>query len=672
MRPGTKKFKIGPLPAGRYNQKIESPEIEAKEVASIEAGTKNLVLDLTVRSLTLKGIVVGDDATLLRELRVRILKIKPLGRNNFEADQSWHSITDPQGAFSIDIPGPGVYAVEASANKPIRIKLSKGVSVTGSVVDEEGHPIDGASILVRSIFGDAMPVASGRLVSSASAVTSKGQFRLDHLNPGRETLRVLHPQYLFAEIKDLEIKAGGQQPPIVFTMKRGGTVRGRVFDALGRPAAGVSLHCLNGDFDDFQGTSEFSRAVSDEAGDFELAHLPERMVYINRTDEWSSLGVVRQAVLPSPGKPVRLDFGGVKKVTGRLLVNGEPLGNTKVLLGDDTSDRGTYTALAMTDGDGNFVFRGVPPGERTLYFAAGEARRQHWARVKPLRIETSNDAFGNIEVVTGTLVVHAPEIPLRSFDPNIWVNYYDPTRLNIHSAGFTVPRKKNDDPFIYRDLPRGRYALHLSRTTKLGLHEIVEITGPKEKSTTVVLPMGTASIEGTLTREATDRPVYLQLESQDKRLSGQLSVGPDGRFQLEGLPRGDYQITQILLPDAEPLATFSLVDGEKKSIAISLPVSTAAKGSRGYLRVVPFTADGLPLPGCTVSLTGAKGDVPPRGSQSGQISFATERGPFTLSVRYPGFIPVTKQIEVKSTQGGRWGPDHELNVMLSRSPQSSR
>jgi protocatechuate 3,4-dioxygenase beta subunit len=690
IRPGTKKFKIGPMPAGRYHLKIESPEIEAKEVASIEAGTKNLILDLTVRTLTLKGIVGGDDATPLKDLRIRIFKTKSLRGSNFEADRGWHPITDPKGAFSIDIPGPGVYAVEASAegyalgrsepansatdlNKPIRINLSKGVSVTGSVVDEEGHPIDGATVLVRSIFGDALPVSAARLVSRASAVTSKGQFRLDHLNPGRETLRILHPQYLFAEIKDLEIKAGGQQPPIVLTMKRGGTVRGRVFDAAGRPLAGVSLHCLNGEFDDHQGTNEFSRGVSDEAGDFELAHLPERMVYISRTDEWTSLGVVRQAVLLSVDKPVRLDFGGVKKVTGRLLVNGKPLANTKVLLGDDTSDRGIFKSLAMTDGDGNFVFRGIPLGERTLYFSAGESRRQHWARVKPLRIETSNDAFGNIELVTGTLVVHAPEIPFGSFDgTNITLNYYDPTRLNIHFAGFSVLRKKQGDPFIYRDLPRGRYSLQLTRAGKLEVREIVEITGPEEKSVTIVLPKGTASVEGTFKRDATDRPIYLQLQSQDKRLSGELSFGPDGRFQLAGLPGGEYQITQILLPDAEPLAAFPIADGETKLIAISLPVSTAAKGSRSYLRVIPFTADGLPLPGCAVSLIGAKGDVPPRGSQSGQISFATEPGSYRLSVNYPGFDPVSQHVDVKpSGQPERPGREPELNVILVRSTQQT-
>ena len=110
----------------------------------------------------------------------------------------------------------------------------------------------------------------------------------------------------------------------------GGTVCGHVQDHLGRLAAGVTLH-----FQDWYsygtdaGNGRFATAVTDENGYYEVSHLPERLVFIHRADEWDALGVVRQTVLPSNGKRRTVDFGGSSKITGQLFVNGKPLSNQK-------------------------------------------------------------------------------------------------------------------------------------------------------------------------------------------------------------------------------------------------------------------------------------------------------------------------------------------------------
>ena len=196
-------------------------------------------------------------------------------------------MADPKGSFAVEVPGPGIYVVEALADgyaigksepastetalhKELRINLSKGLSISGTIVDEAGRPINGVTVLASSLFGDLLPVSATKLASGVGVVTTDGRFRFDHLNPGTETLRALHPDYAFAEIKDLELKAGAQPAPLAITMKRGGTVRGRVFDQNGRPAAGVSLRFSNTQYNDFQGTGEFAQGVSDEAGDYQV------------------------------------------------------------------------------------------------------------------------------------------------------------------------------------------------------------------------------------------------------------------------------------------------------------------------------------------------------------------------------------------------------------------
>jgi hypothetical protein len=215
---------------------------------------------------------------------------------------------------------------------------------------------------------------------------------------------------------------------------------------------------------------------------------------------------------------------------------------------------------------------------------------------------------------------------------------------------------------VFRDLPIGKYALTVNRPGKLQMRQVIEITGTKEKTVTLDLPKGTASLQGTVKVDASEPRAYLQLRSKDNRLVGGLEVKPDGTFPMGGLPAGEYLITQQSVMNANALATFSLAEGERKSIALSETLRSPA----GFLRVSFYTADGLPLPGCQVILTGAKGEIPRHSSQSGEVLFVTEPGPYRLSVSYPGFGPVSRQVEVKATQGGRWRREHELSVTLAR------
>src|ERR1700722_4460163 len=336
VQPDVATFKIGPMSVGRYNLQVQSsPVIEMKPIPAVATGTNDVVLEITVRAPTqLKGrIDAGKPGAPLANVRVRVSKTQHLRGPGYWIDPNWQNVPDPQGAFSIEIPGPGVYVVEASAdgyaitksppantdldlNKEIRITLSKGLTLAGTVVDETGRRIAGATVFASSIYGRTLPVSVAKLPADAGLTTTGGRFRFEHLSPGTETIRVLHPDYAFAEVKDIELKADATTPPLTITMKRGGRIHGRVYNQSGRPAPGVRLQFRNTQYNDYQGTGEFVSGVSDEAGEYDVSHLPDSLVYISRADEWSTEGVVRQAVRPAPDKSLRVDFGGIKKVTG--------------------------------------------------------------------------------------------------------------------------------------------------------------------------------------------------------------------------------------------------------------------------------------------------------------------------------------------------------------------
>ena len=74
LKPGEETFKLGPMPAGRYNVNVNSEEYEPKELRSIAAGTKDLVVDLQHLN-TLRGVITGaEKGQALKSVRLAALR----------------------------------------------------------------------------------------------------------------------------------------------------------------------------------------------------------------------------------------------------------------------------------------------------------------------------------------------------------------------------------------------------------------------------------------------------------------------------------------------------------------------------------------------------------------------------------------------------------------------
>ena len=306
VQAGQKTFRIGPLPAGRYRLEISSPEIEPKHLSAVTVPTKDLQLEIKVRGLlSVHGLVVsaeGSDGKPLADFRVRVVKLRTLRGPSYLLTTNWRRITDTGGQFTEELPGPGVYVVEASADgfatsrseaintdkwppNEIRIGLTKGVPLAGTVVDEEGRPIGGATVISLVQSGGQRAVSTANLTERIGIKTVAGRFKFAGLDPGSDTLYIVHPEYA-PVIANISIQRGGQ-PPLAIVMQRGGTVCGHVQDELGRLAAGVTLHFQDRYSDGADARNgRFATAVTDENGYYEVSHLPERLVYIHRADEW--------------------------------------------------------------------------------------------------------------------------------------------------------------------------------------------------------------------------------------------------------------------------------------------------------------------------------------------------------------------------------------------------
>lgn len=690
LQPGEEKFRLGPVPPGEYRITINSRELEAKELVVTAPLAKPLQLELEVRgTLALRGIVVQPNGKPVADFRARIKKLRTLRGPNYSPGDDWQEISDPQGRFAVDVPGPGVYAVEATADgfaiarsdevntdarpaKELLIKLSAGKTLSGSVVDEQGKPIDGAVVFSLAKNGHPLPVSAEGLKPNAGVKTAAGKFRIAGLNPGKDVLHIVHPDYAMAAVDELEIKAEGEQLPLKIVMRQGRRLRGRVFDNDGRPAADVTLQ-FQGD-ERYGGPSDgrqlFATATTDENGLYEVARLPAQLLYVHRENEWEARGVLRQAVLPVDGKTSTVDFGGASKTTGRLLVNGAPLADKVVLLSGESPHFGILRAQALTDAEGRFTFRGIPAGEHVLYYPDPD-RPHDWCRVQALRLTPSDNDLGTIDHRIGTLNVlwtggKDVELP----DTHVQLLYYDPVWFGLESVANSQRPQKNGEPFVFANLPTGKFALTVYRQGRLGIRQVVDFKAEQGGQTiTLEAPRGTAAIRGSFDKEALRQRGndFVELRSEDERLFVSGQVKDDATFEFSDLPAGDYFLTQQSVRNPDRLAQFSLRNGETKSIAIS-KATPQERFAKGFLRIRAFTSQGVLMQGCDVALTGPNGAVPRRSSQRGEVSFAAPPGRYQLSVGFPGFQTVRQEVELKPTQpDGTMRPsNHELNVTLLR------
>lgn len=255
------------------------------------------VLEIVLEEATivLRGRVVDPEGRPIQGVRVTVSA----------ADLSFHvnATTSSDGTFelrgleagpvSLHADAQGKFWPEKGAGErklelepgmpPIEIVLVPTGLVRGQVLDAAGQPVAGARVLggggiatfeEQSTDADgrfAVPVAPGRRILYA---TAKG-----HANSLNEVL---------------ELAGGEVLEGIVLRLRPACRVVGRVLDANGQPAPGVTLFAGHG------------RTVADKHGEFVFANLSPEPITLQADDDDD--GFARQTVTPLPEQETRVEL----------------------------------------------------------------------------------------------------------------------------------------------------------------------------------------------------------------------------------------------------------------------------------------------------------------------------------------------------------------------------
>ena len=639
VQPGQKEFRIDPVPPGKYNISVDTPEIEPVTLRNVIAPSDNLEIKIDVTGRPeLRGMVIdANDGKPVTKYRARIEKLSTLRGPNYVQQPSWYDVEDHGGKFAIEVPGPGIYRVlvaadgfawtrsadvnsDEDASRNIKLALAAGATLRGTVVNEQGDPIDGAKVipLSKAVGVVKLPLALF-LTENGAVETADGHYTIDQLLPGKETLKVSHPDYSYVIVDNIDVPAGGGTAKPI-TLKHGGTVEGHVYDAQGKPEANVTLHVremgmgpgvFHGGSD--EDTGRLATVVTDHNGYYQVQGLPEKLCYVRRAQEWNAWGMASQTILPKNGKVCTLDFGGQQEVKGRLLVNGEPLADTRVALADWPS-YGRFKEFAQTDSDGSFVFWSPPPGKWGLFYAI-DSQRDKWAKVQSVQITTDPNDLGTIDHTSVNLTVQVNGMPDDLTD-KLSVSFQE---YDSNSMYELAPPLQFANPMVFDHVSPGQYELIFARRDGVQFRFPVDVKAAQSVQTvTLSWPSTNAAISGRLGAIARTVPPWLK--SKDGRvwvgLRGESGIwsrlkGDGGTYKVDNLPAGDYFVTDQFVRSPRPVVEFSLRAGENKTFDVTENVYSPSPKSRAMLVLRVFTPNGVPLTGFTADLKNSGADIKP-------------------------------------------------------------
>ena len=305
----------------------------------------------------------------------------------------------------------GVSGTSGPLAVPIEIRLSRGQTWRGKVVDDKGAPLSGTRVYVNGAIqggdsGSEIYVRDGALGTLYSAKSgADGSFEIPDLPANMQLIYgAILPNFALARGQNAKV---GVTELII--LKPGGAIKGRALDVAGKPLAGVNIYARSTDYMGHAytttqsdgsftiegltpGTYQFS-AVSPSGAVFVLPRLKDMRVVAGATataPEWRAQtgieisGVVRDAITK---KPIAGAYFGAQSEEDRKT-------------NDDSafvsSDKEGRFVMRVLPGEYNITSRGVPQG----YLNAGIAQSVEAKAGAPVQISFTLQAAPVLRGIT--------------------------------------------------------------------------------------------------------------------------------------------------------------------------------------------------------------------------------------------------------------------------------
>jgi hypothetical protein len=648
-------FVIDRLVPAKYNLSFSSSYIKQKTVENVDAPSEDLEIKLeTFERFPIIGTVVNSQTgEPIQSFKARVKQVQsfrsmPTG--------GWQDMNYKDGSFCVEAIGAGIYQVQIAAdgfawtdspeintsqNAPVVIKLSRGGTIKGMVVNDAGQPIDGVKIIPMSKAREMTPTGLS-FSEQDTAVTVNGVFELNNITAGMESIKAIYTDYPPSIVDNIVVKEGQTTEGIKIVLSKGATVEGYVYDSAGLPQAGTALIFQNSPYYNWseEKSGQIATATTDENGYYRAEGLPEKICFVSLPKERNATGVTCRAFVPAKGKVSRYDFGGQPVVKGRVVFDGKPLTDYSMdLTTTERTNSAVFQCFAKSGPNGEFTFGGVPKGKWSIYCVDPE-NKSKMLKIANIDTDGRDTDTGVIPKGLSTLSVSTEYEPGESKwnITEVFLQYEDiPWGQPI--SMLEKPSSDNE-PYIARNIMAGRYRLILNRG-HITLQRIIDIV-EGNTDITVRIPKGGASVRGKL---VTNYPDWQALWREGHEVVCYLKPDANGNYEFNNLPPGKYNLSPDMLANRGKVLTFELAQGEQK--VLDIDTSNMQKTRTGFLQVFVLDEYGIPITTADVYLEGNKDTIKPIFASAPAFHFNTDPGPYTLMIKTSGYREIKQPVEVK-------------------------
>jgi protocatechuate 3,4-dioxygenase beta subunit len=507
-------------------------------------------LDLTLeRGASISGRVLDPDGKPVAEAQVS-------ARAASRRDEH-HSTSDREGGFRIvALPEAPDYRVKAwhdefaPATVPgisvkgredvsgIEIRLSKGGSIRGRVRDHGG-----IAIAKSTVYAIGASREDGEVTSDAGAESDEeGGYEISRLQPGTYTVTAESPGLARVEKSGVRVEEGKAASGVDFTLGAGKSLSGRVVDAGGRPIEGAAVELVgqggiraytidsattgsDGRFTVKWG-EEMQPSLSASKSGYEKAYLKDSSAAGEVTLTLERSGIIAGQV-KAPGG------GSLKRLEVWAVIPGEFLG-FRFSQGDEDGER------TRVEPSGRFEVS-VAPGTHTIQAqAAGYAP----ALAGPITVGPGERREGVlIDLVPearigGTVLRKGAKTPFE--EASVAIRPASGGYGALPYAGATASGR-----FSLEGVPAGAFDL----VVEYGQNKKKTFTGfdiasgeTKEIHLEVEASGGIRGIVRRGGRPVEGAEVSIEMRAGKDEVRDFTRAGAEGRFEISGLPAGEYRV----------------------------------------------------------------------------------------------------------------------------------
>ncbi len=354
-------FILGGLAPGAVRLTIRKDAEFIQEIRTVNAPSNDVVIELPTGGRVTGRVVEKGSTKPIAQFQAGLSRSRSSGGMVMMAPPQLQSFTSDDGSFTLDNVPTGAHDLVATAPgfatgrmnvsieegktlSDVVIELDAGTKLTGRVTGPTGAPLSDATVRLAM-----SPTSAVARMGSSKWTTSdaNGEYVLDALEPGEETIEFTHPKYI-ATRKNVTLKGGELR--LDAQLSGGQRVTGLVVTEAGAPV---------GDADVFASASGGSRrnARTNASGTFEFESLAPARYRFSATKSGYTEGVLDDFDISS-GAPVRITLKTGGTIYGRVTgLSRDELSNAMV-----EARSGRNYASASVDATGNYKIEGAPTG----------------------------------------------------------------------------------------------------------------------------------------------------------------------------------------------------------------------------------------------------------------------------------------------------------------------